>query len=390
MFNHDLGKWMRFCYDARVTNDALPAPLSTITSDNDAKVLPLISRPCEHTETAFSLELSSSSAGVYPMGGWSEKNQVSVGYCDNLAAYMITHSQGAPLPVASHLPESDLRMIRDDAYSSCRPSFSSDFSLINFLIELKQFGSLFKVTDEKWGLKDQVENNFLNWTFGWVPFASDLVNLHGAYKRVKNVWDHIKANSDGSVVTVKSKGASKSRVENSSWAWQNCRTETTTTTLIQMRYILDVLDTDTGARSTVPDGMYAASVAQALGLCADPSIVWNALPFSFVIDWFIPISDALERMKRDTFVPGHRVIGSDLHTKTIATAFVSGAYNPFKTLGDPNDHEWSFTCKSKRYSRSVSFGPTDFNSSPMDALGITNASGKQWFIGAVLGSHLFL
>jgi hypothetical protein len=52
------------------------------------------------------------------------------------------------------------------------------------------------------------------------------------------------------------------------------------------------LDTS-GAVSTID------ALLDTLGLRKDPSIIWNAIPFTFMVDWFIDVSSFLERFARD-------------------------------------------------------------------------------------------
>jgi hypothetical protein len=44
-----------------------------------------------------------------------------------------------------------------------------------------------------------------------------------------------------------------------------------------------------------------ATHLDALGVRLDPSIVWNAIPFTFLVDWFVDVSSFLQSFARDNF-----------------------------------------------------------------------------------------
>lgn len=43
------------------------------------------------------------------------------------------------------------------------------------------------------------------------------------------------------------------------------------------------------------------SYLETLGVALDPSIIWNAIPFSFVVDWVVDVSGFLSSFRRETF-----------------------------------------------------------------------------------------
>jgi hypothetical protein len=57
---------------------------------------------------------------------------------------------------------------------------------------------------------------------------------------------------------------------------------------VKYRYTLDV-----------PDVSKFKASLDALGIRLDPSIIWNAIPFTFIVDWFVSVSNFLEQFARD-------------------------------------------------------------------------------------------
>lgn len=366
----------------------------------DGRKRPIMFHPCTHSVINHGSSYKGQPSGPHPLEGWLPEGTgyPSTGqpgpYVENTGKLLF--AQWAQYNWQSSAPEPAVTVVKlaaSDAYQGCRPSFSGKFSLTNFLLELKDFGRLFKVTDEKWGLKTHVENNFLNWTFGWVPFATDLVELHKSYKRLERVWDHVIRNSGKDTIVTTRSNRNISLSSTSPQGPHQTNTWGCTINLeIILHYSYDVLDTETGQTSDIPNRLYAASVAQSLGLCANPAILWEALPFSFVIDWFVPIQKCLDDMKRDTFVPGHTIWSGERHETKVKSLSVSGTDNQYVPVpnGIPQRSPYTVSFSNRYYSRSGISSLDDYSPNPLDRLSIHGPSVKQMFVGAVLGSSIFL
>jgi len=229
-------------------------------------------------------------------------------------------------------------------------------SLLNFLFELKDFKELGKslskipkllkddslarhvnlVTKHKKSLPKVVAKSgvdtFLSWNFQWAPFIGDLQTLtkvgENAYKRLDFLRKTNKSSttihfekddcythpSVGQDVLTLSFGASKHHYILRSY---ECKF---TSTWRLYHNLADVNDALSGLRS-----VYAT-----LGLNNPAKAVWNAIPFSFMLDWVGPFGSWLERAAVQPFT-GDWIISevtSSVHERYLIDFIVENFYGP--------------------------------------------------------------
>jgi hypothetical protein len=232
------------------------------------------------------------------------------------------------------------------------PSLYSGFSLVNFLLELKDFrrlaGAIVKRTNvlkallgqrefESWAklfreggtlkeasrvLGKTVANVHLQYSFGWKPLVSDIQKL---YKQLTTVnsrldeiwkrqnqpqtrhfkWELLPKGSD-EVWSGWSVGTAVSGVNPSfNYSYPNSGSAAVVMrTRTRYRYIVRPIYHATLRYSySCPGALDARAKTRgwldALGVRADPSIVWNAIPFSFLVDWIVDVSGFLRRFSVD-------------------------------------------------------------------------------------------
>jgi hypothetical protein len=131
---------------------------------------------------------------------------------------------------------------------------------------------------------------------------------------------------------------------------------------------------------------------QTLGLQLDPTIVWNAIPFSFVVDWVVDVSSFLKSFSRDNFPITTTVEdfseSVSYHYETEIS--VQGAYKD-KNLFSPVAHEFE-QLYGKEYSMGVVYRGTRSSydrrtpsvSLGSHAISIGNPGQKQAFLAGSL------
>lgn len=190
----------------------------------------------------------------------------------------------------------NLDQLNAEAYLTMKPSLSSGFSLTNFLIELAEFKTMFKLFDRSKSLLRNTAGAYLNWQFGWKLFIKDLNEIYGKLSNMEKLLRDYK--SKQGVVLVrhfkKSLETTSGEEKVATGVDIECVTKwkRKTTFHATMRYSY-----------TIPniDQEYAEIKAymDVLGLRLDASIVWEAIPFSFVVDWFLSVGDYLNSKKVD-------------------------------------------------------------------------------------------
>jgi hypothetical protein len=219
------------------------------------------------------------------------------------------------------------------------PSANPDnFSILNFIWELKDFRQL---ASAFWKRKNRMKalilgdegaanstlikefekktlkslsSSYLNYNFAWAPFVSDIQRiwdkLHNTVKTLENLWArqgipqtrHFDKPIDGVDERVDDWGdtmvnhtgsfydiySNLHRLQSSWRSYYELLPEYRAT----MRYTYQapgVLDTKNKILGWL----------DAFGVRLDPSIIWNAIPFTFLIDWVVDVGGFLRRFKVD-------------------------------------------------------------------------------------------
>jgi len=142
-----------------------------------------------------------------------------------------------------------------------------------------------------------------------------------------------------------------------------------------MRYIYDLPELDSKLAE-----VYA--YMDGLGVKLDPSIVWNAIPFSFVVDWIVDVSGFLASFSRDNYPINTRVTDfchSMAYRKEVEV-YVNYTddpvilANPQKWGGAPRPHGWiGVYTGSRSYYNRVRFNP-DIHTARLKAPGLRQAA----------------
>jgi hypothetical protein len=215
-------------------------------------------------------------------------------------------------------------------------------SLLNFLYELKDFLRMF----EFWALRrsqlDNISNGTLNVEFGWRPFLSDVCSLlrgiadmHKHFKKwlaeqhKVHVTHYQKIMTEDNLVP---RVLNFDEVGTVDFAIPN-RPDNLVGFVAGLEYSIShttaPLYTATMKYTYWCEGVLTANkelaaMLDAFGIQWDPQILWNALPFSFIVDWFFNVGDWLHsRFSKPNFPVKLRVI--DWCTSTKVECLMEGA-----------------------------------------------------------------
>jgi len=152
-------------------------------------------------------------------------------------------------------------------------------------------------------------NRWLEYQYGWKPLLSDLYDLHNAFR------DMLKTHS----FLITSRGRADKEAEYES-TWSG----TGQPKIAKSWRASQVVRTKLTAEIDSPRWRDANQ----LGLINPLSVGWELVPFSFVIDWFMPIGNTLEAMTARAglkFVGGHSTVicGGSVKMRTIPTSGIT-------------------------------------------------------------------
>lgn len=237
-----------------------------------------------------------------------------------------------------HLPldeEDDLDIDEElvRAYDTIRPAITSDMSLLVTLAEIKDVWSLLA---EPKALADQIlhligrkragqlslldlvrDTDFLAWLakklpegylfdkFGYEQTKRDLCTLGSFFITLDSAVNEILSQTGTntrhySCPLFKGHGSDTSVFfQNEDWIMQRqWYTTLTRKFVVTIKYTSELVDAFGKPIDVNDRGLVTLELAkEKLGLNANPAVVWDLIPFSFVVDYFVRIGDWLDRFK---------------------------------------------------------------------------------------------
>lgn len=218
-------------------------------------------------------------------------------------------SDWVPLPIPEHwisgvdrLPfvsSGRVALAVDNAFTAMSKQVPEEVNILNFTYELRELGDLIPSLAES--LSRTVSGQYLNWQFGVKPLLSDIKKLGAISKAVQDRLAYLRQ-TWGKRVRVghyEEFSEEPSKIERTASTFSDGEV---TVTPYSYRgffraggYIFHTLDRLYGMEATL------RGASGALGLLNPVEAVWNAIPFSFVLDWFGRIGNVLSRL--DTLQP---------------------------------------------------------------------------------------
>lgn len=207
------------------------------------------------------------------------------------------------LPVLS---PSDLSDYSIQAFNKFHDQIPTEVSLANFLYELKDMKGMIPKLEKS--LTKTAANNFLGFEFGTLPFIDDVKNIvnmsEAVDKRLKHLMD----------VNGKTTGLSFNReiVYDEPFDFVKSLTDPYITAdgdfdRVYFKRQSARLNLHIGGKLTQDLSDLASANAKLKGLIAaggfnhPARVVWNAIPYSFVVDWFFSVGKALDSLAVQPF-----------------------------------------------------------------------------------------
>lgn len=247
----------------------------------------------------------------------------------------------APTPDGSFVPPPlDLELLKQRAWKSILPAVKAELSLINSVLELKDFKSLAKTIVAKVknpasvstsfakmmaafrsrrnysakSLSGVASSNYLQWSFAFAPLLSDIAALHRAAilteKRLNRFITqegrvktrHYRVELDE--LTSSDVSSPRNSYQASFWPALYLAYFGHQRTVTAERSVFHV-EIEYNFNFTQYQREHARVLAylDALGVNFNPAIIWNALKWSFVIDWVIGVSRWLEQFETSLLEP---------------------------------------------------------------------------------------
>lgn len=247
-------------------------------------------------------------------------------------------------------PPSTLGSLYTTAMQNIIPAIKSDLSLINSVIELKDFKSLprmlvqlksaiplirkfFTYYDASRPARELSKTSagaFLQWKFAIAPLLSDLAAIRAAISSYERKITSLVARTGGKqtrhftwrwnefddVDETSSGGFPQPWLGQNGCVLYDCRRK------VRYRPSEFHAEVEFNYNYTQYQQQHAVvlGLLDALGVNFNPAIIWNALPWSFVVDWFVKVANQLEQFKIRNLEPQiniHQFLWSIKRVRTI-------------------------------------------------------------------------
>jgi len=227
--------------------------------------------PCTHTKTIMIHE----PYPTYTIGGWRRS-----GECANIPATTLSTF----LVALAGDRIGHITALMNRSFYDRRARLAERTSTLNMLNELRDVGSMFK---------DLRKYRFIDWEFGWKPFLSDLSNIQQQHD---SVIEKINGRLDQLRVPV-----SEKRRFDTSFNYDSTEFSFGPGQKLGFSFVGKI---SVAYQATffpiVPKVLSNLELNQARldmqGWNIDLATAWEAMPFSWLVDWFIPIGDSLESL----------------------------------------------------------------------------------------------
>jgi hypothetical protein len=208
-------------------------------------------------------------------------------------------------------------------YDSLRPDLT-ELSVPNFLLDLENLSNLAKLWNKRKSLAANVAGLNLNYQYGWRPTAGDSA---AALAAVTGFYDKLKAFRKRL-----GKLTSKSKTVDSG---EESHTGTTTFNAYTIRWRATrkwdckayISYRPLPIKEMTAFEEILRGLLDSLGFEINLEIVWDAIPFSFIIDWFFDVGMLCRNFRLDTLELPFRLENSFLQYKETVVVDCAATYN---------------------------------------------------------------
>lgn len=307
----------RVTYDAQsnVIESGWDGPVYQTPSAKSEEIETFVGRnkfnPCSHVKYLYYPEWGVSTKTIYYTPGYYGPAVRSV-YTDNLSMVWCRQNY---VPPSLPLPQLGINQFVLRAVQHTRPKFKAELSLPNFLFELKDLKRIIPTRDRIRTLKDaltgimgnpfkrksqrtaanelsqEVASQYLNANFGYLPLIDDCFKIVSSIEKFNQQLQAFIRDSKTFKIGHYTETIERSEGEeiedhlNSFSRGYHVDSISEVKYTCTIKYQYEIL---------VPK-LYVPSVfIKYMGFRSNPRILWDALPFSFVLDWVLRFGKALE------------------------------------------------------------------------------------------------
>lgn len=221
------------------------------------------------------------------------------GHTDSYAAHSM--AEGVCASAVNFSDEAfapDPQVAINDAFARVRPDLT-ELSLPNFLLEAGEMRQLAQIWKTNLSLAKNLAGAHLNYKFGWKPTIGDLQAMVDSVLHLREKLRAFREQCGKSIrkavklqdVAYVNSGQFYMQPNQFRVDWNGFHKKSVIAHIVYQPQPLAVMG---------QMDMFIRGMLDALGVELNPRIIWDSLPFTFVIDWFLGVGAWLEGFKIDT------------------------------------------------------------------------------------------
>jgi hypothetical protein len=187
----------------------------------------------------------------------------------------------------------------NEAWDRLRPDLTT-VSIPNFLADIEDIKKLYQLWKKSLSLAKNVAGLHLNYQYGWKPTVGDLSSLIEAVTGLRSKLAAFKSQLGRTFQGSMSPTQSLATSASGSFAYPSGSHAIHYSASCQRKLQCFIAWQPQPLAVMGPMDEVLRGLLDALGFELNPSIIWDALPFTFVIDWFFDVGSWLSRYRVDT------------------------------------------------------------------------------------------
>jgi len=251
------------------------------------------------------VQYSFDATALKPVAPWEQHEAGSTQYCTPTGGQRPPCSESVVynFPFVS---DAEWQAFAEDSFRAFSTQIPTEVGVANFTWELRELGSLIPKLENS--ITQSVSGGYLNFQFGWKPFVGDLQKLGGILSTVSAKIKHLK-DTYGKKTRLGNYRANVLEVMTGPLSTYNFSLSAPESSFLSYDWILVGYRCDMRAGGYLFHRLkdldsfygYTRALMVALGLDNPIKAVWNAIPYSFVSDWFTGLSRKLGDLNINPF-----------------------------------------------------------------------------------------
>jgi hypothetical protein len=201
------------------------------------------------------------------------------------------------LPFGSAFLSGQAQGLVNTAFDRLRPDLRT-VSIPNFIADIADLKSLYVIWKKKLSIAKNLAGAHLNYKFGWKPTVGDLSDMIEGVTQLRAKLAAFKSQL-GKIIQSSTTVHSSTNTVSGTYTHASFAGTATFSATVHRTCTATMAYTTFPLAVMGPMDEILRGLLDSLGFELNPRIIWDALPFTFVIDWFFGVGSWLDRYRID-------------------------------------------------------------------------------------------